>query len=257
MSETATLLSAVEEVARAAGREALRHFRGSLAVHRKSDGSPVTAADRGAEQVARDWIANRFPTDGILGEEFGAHNTGAARRWLVDPIDGTASFVRGVPLWGTLIAVAQGEEILAGAIFCPAVDELVCAAKGEGSWWNGSRARVSTTDDLARALVLTTDARFAATPDRLPILHAIVARAAESRGWGDCFGYLLVATGRADVMIDPKMSPWDAAALLPVIEEAGGAFTDWKGHATAFGGDGVATNAALARPVRGLIAAGP
>ena len=137
MSETDGLLQAVDEVARRAGGVALEAFRKNPAVEWKSDGSPVTAADRAAERAAREWISTRFPADGILGEEMAEHNPGAERRWIVDPIDGTTSFIRGVPLWGTLVAVARGEQVLAGAIFCPAVDELVCAAIGVGCWWNG------------------------------------------------------------------------------------------------------------------------
>ena len=253
MSELQMLLQAVEEVARATGDEAMRHYRGEIEVNIKRDGSPVTNADLSAERVARDWIMKRFPADGILGEEFGVHNGDADRRWIIDPIDGTASFARGVPLWGTLVAAARGDEVLAGAVYCPAADEMVCAARSAGSWWNGSRTRVSATDDLSRAVVLTTDARFAASPDKLSRLHTLIAEAGSCRGWGDCFGYVMVATGRADVMVDPVMSPWDAAALLPVIEEAGGVFTDWTGQPTAFGGDAIATNAALSRVVRGKL----
>jgi histidinol phosphatase-like enzyme (inositol monophosphatase family) len=235
------------------GAEALRHYRGELSIELKDNGSPVTQADKAAEQLARDWIMKKFPKDGILGEEFGSYNEGAERRWIVDPIDGTVSFVHGVPLWGSLVAVLRGDEVLAGAIFCPAVDELVCAAPGEGSWWNGSRAHVSQTTDLAEAVVITTDTRFAGSPEKLPRLHSLVSKAAACRGWGDCYGYLLVATGRADIMIDPLMNPWDAAAVIPVIQEAGGVFTDWKGQSTAFGGDGAATNAGLADVVRDIL----
>jgi len=137
----ALLLYAAADVARVAGDVALRHHRANIAVEIKSDGSPVTAADRAAETAARAWIVERFPRDGILGEEFGLERGDAPRRWVLDPIDGTKSFVRGVPLWGTLVAVVEGERVLAGAAYFPAVGEMVAAAPGQGCWWNGVRAR--------------------------------------------------------------------------------------------------------------------
>lgn len=250
------LLAAVQEVARYAGDAAMRHFRPGIHVEWKQDGSPVTAADRAGENAARAWIEARFPRDGILGEEEGSTRPGAARRWIIDPIDGTKSFVRGVPLWGTLVGVAEGERVLAGAAYFPAVGELVAAAPGEGCWWNGSRCSVSPVDDLKRATVLTTDERFPNDEGRRHGWRSLAARSAVSRTWGDCYGYLLVATGRADVMVDDIMNPWDAAAILPVIEEAGGVFTDWSGARTAFGGSSIATNGALAVEVRSTLGAG-
>jgi histidinol phosphatase-like enzyme (inositol monophosphatase family) len=245
-----TLLEAVAEVARLAGDVALSHFRTGIDVEWKSDGSPVTVADRAAERAARDWIERRFPGDGILGEEQGETRGSAARRWILDPIDGTKSFVRGVPLWGTLVGVAEGTRILAGAAFFPAVGELVAAAPGQGCWWNGAACRVSEVASISSATVLTTDERFAKHEARRQGWRDLAARAAVSRTWGDCYGYLLVATGRAEVMVDETMNAWDAAAILPIVAEAGGVFSDWTGASTAFGGNAIATNAALARSVR-------
>lgn len=272
---TPSLLHAVADLARLAGDVALGYFdsarRSALPVEYKADGSPVTAADRGAEAAAREWIERHFRLDGIMGEELGTVRPGARRRWVLDPIDGTKSFVRGVPLWGTLVAVAEGETVLAGAIYCAAVGELVAAAAGQGCWWNGMRCRVSAEDQLARATVLATDDRFprvtadvGASPHRvraererrLSGWRRIADRAAVARTWGDCYGYVMVATGRAEVMVDAVMAPWDTAALFPVITEAGGSFTDWEGVPTAFGGSSVATNAALAGKVRSLLHAG-
>ena len=249
-----TLLQAVAELARLTGAAALSYARQGVAVETKGDGSPVTIADRAAERAARDWLAAHFPDDGILGEEFGSERTDARRRWILDPIDGTKSFVRGVPLWGTLIAVAEGDTVLAGAINCAAAGELVVAARGEGCWWNGARCRVSDISDMDQATVLTTDERFRHAPSRRDGWLALAGAAGVSRSWGDCFGYLLVATGRAEVMVDPAMSAWDSAALQPVIEEAGGTFTSWEGERTAFGGSAIATNAALAEQARTLLA---
>jgi histidinol-phosphatase len=288
------LLSAVADVARVAGDVAVSYFdqarRSALAIEVKADGSPVTAADRAAESTAREWIERRFPADGIVGEELGVVRPAATRRWFVDPIDGTKSFVRGVPLWGTLIAVAEGEAVLAGAIYCAAAGELVAAATGRGAWWNGVRCSVSQEARLEHATVLATEAvapsdapgairhrptsgrssgstrtrtsaARAAAPTvsaRLEAWRQLAERAGVARTWGDAYGYLLVATGRAEVMVDAVMHPWDTAALAPVVTEAGGAFTDWDGAPTALGGSSVATNAALAEQVRGILSkAGP
>jgi histidinol phosphatase-like enzyme (inositol monophosphatase family) len=174
----------------------------------------------------------------------------APRRWIIDPIDGTKAFVRGVPLWGTLVACCEGETVLAGAVCYPVVDETLAAAVGEGCWWNGVRARVSAVDTLAQATLCITDERFAGRPHRAAQWRALAADSGVVRTWGDCYGYLLLATGRAEVMVDDLMNPWDAAAVLPLVTEAGGAFTDWRGRTTAFGGDVIATNAALAQSVR-------
>jgi histidinol phosphatase-like enzyme (inositol monophosphatase family) len=244
------LLEAVSDVARFAGRVALRHFHSSLVLDRKADGSPVTIADRAAEEAAREWIAGRYPHDGIVGEEHGAVRGDARRRWIIDPIDGTKSFVRGVPLWGTLVAVCEGGEVVAGAAYFPALDELLCAATERGSWWNGVRCRVSDVATIADATVLTTDQRFGRTPERRPGWQRLAERASVARDWGDCYGYLLVATGRAEVMIDGILADWDTAALFPAILEAGGVFTDCSGRVTAFGKSAVATNAALAGEAR-------
>lgn len=249
----ATLLEAVAELARTAGRVALDHFRFGIAVDTKRDGSPVTIGDRRAEEVARNWITQRFPSDGIVGEEFGTERPNAPRQWIIDPIDGTKSFVRGVPLWGTLIAVAEGNRVLAGAAFYPAVNELIAAAIGCGCWWNEVRCSVSRVAALEAATVLTTDGRFAGRPGRRAAWDSLAGRAAIARTWGDCYGYLLVATGRAEAMIDNRVSIWDAAAVHPIIVEAGGVFTDWQGTETAFGRSAIATNALLAAEVRSIL----
>ena len=251
--DSAGLLEAAESLARLTGGVALHHYRSALRVERKADGSPVTVADRAAEQAAREWVRRTFPDDGVLGEEFGEERAGARRRWIIDPIDGTKSFVRGVPLWGSLVALCEGDSVLAGAAFFPAVDELVVAAPGAGCWWNGTACSVSDVTELAAATALTTDERFSEKRDWRPGWERLTARVDVSRSWGDCFGYLLVATGRAEIMCDPVLSPWDAAALQPIITEAGGDFTDWAGQATAFGGSAIATNRALAPQARALL----
>jgi len=246
-------LEAVVELARVAGDFAMSHYGRTLTVDVKRDGSPVTIADRGAEERARAWIEKRFPDDGILGEEFGDVRPTAQRRWILDPIDGTKSFIRRVPLWGTLVAVTEGESVLAGCAYFPAVAETVAAAAGEGCFWNGTRCNVSSTATIAESTIAITDERFEERPERARAWRRLASQASVSRTWGDCYGYLLLATGRADVMVDDVVAPWDAAALYPIVTEAGGSFTDWRGTATAFGGDIIATNSALAKPVRNIL----
>lgn len=242
-------LEAVGELATRAGQIALSRYRRGLEVERKRDGSPVTAADRAAEEFARLWIATRFPDHGIVGEEFGTLQPTARWRWLIDPIDGTRSFVAGVPLWGTLIALCDGESVVAGAAAFPATNDLLVGAIGRGTWINGARCQVSAISSLDHATVLTTDERFTATPHRRAGWSRLADTAATARTWGDCYGYMLVATGRAEVMIDGKVSPWDSAPFVPIISEAGGVFADFSGSPTAFGDGAIATNAELATAV--------
>ncbi|MFL5483679.1 MAG: inositol monophosphatase family protein [Gemmatimonadaceae bacterium] len=243
-------MDAVAEVARVAGDVAKNYFGRNPETRIKSDGSPVSVADVNAERAAREWIERRFPDDGILGEELPQSRPEAVRRWILDPIDGTFTFLQSVPLWGTLVAVAEGDSVIAGAAYFPALDETILAATGQGCWWNGSRARVSTTDRLTDARLLTSDARFLRDRARRERWVRLQTEVGAMRTWGDCYGYLLVATGRADIMVDEVVSDWDAAALLPIIVEAGGVFTDWRGRATSFGGDAIATNANLAEVTR-------
>lgn len=245
-----SLMQAVAEVARVAGAAAMSVPHDRLAIETKADGSPVTAADREAERKARAWIESRFGADGILGEEFGIVRPEAAWRWLIDPIDGTKSFVRGVPLWGSLAAVAHGDRVIAGAAFFPALGELVTAAVGCGCWHQGTRCRVSEVADLTQATVLITDDRFPRSTERRESWKRLASAAALSRTWGDCYGYLLVATGRAEVMADPLLAAWDSAPLIPIIEEAGGVISDWQGSRAGFIESALATNARLAGEVR-------
>ncbi len=244
------LLDAASELARHIGSVALSHYRSVLTVETKADGSPVTIADRAAETAARDWLSTHFPDDAVLGEEFGERAGTSGRTWVLDPIDGTKSFVRGVPLWGSLVALVEGERVLAGAASFPAVDEWIAAAPGAGCWWNGQRTRVNDCSTLAGATVLITDERTFRSSSQLEGWRTLIGEAAIARTWGDCYGYLLVATGRAEVMVDPIVNPWDAACFQPIIEEAGGVFTDLHGVPTAFGGSAIASNAALAATVR-------
>lgn len=245
-----TLLEFSVELAWQAGKRTLPYFQANTPVERKEDDSPVTAADRAAEEHIRQTLQRQFPGDGIVGEEFGIERPDARRRWITDPIDGTKSFVRGVPLYGVLLALEEAGEVLLGVLHFPALDETVYAARGEGCFWNGRRARVSTTGTLNRALVLTSDAEDFDNAGLQAGWDALRGQAQEVRTWGDAYGYALVATGRAEAMLDARFSIWDAAAVLPVIEEAGGVFTDAQGRRSHETGSGIATNATLATAVR-------
>jgi histidinol phosphatase-like enzyme (inositol monophosphatase family) len=248
------LLEVAVDLAEEAGRITLKHFGSRPRVETKADLTPVTAADREAEAYIREAVASRFPDDGIIGEEFGEERAGAARRWIIDPIDGTFSFIHGVPLYGVLIGVEQDNEPLLGVINLPALDETVAAARGEGCRWRGQRATVSSVSQLSAALCLTTELNFdLEDPARSSALNRLVGATGPARTWGDCYGYVLVATGRAEVMVDPQVHVWDCAALLPILEEAHGLFTDWQGRRTIRGGTALASNGLLHDQVLALL----
>jgi len=241
-------LELARTIALEAGDVTLKYFqRGNFQVERKADDSPVTIADRQAEEHLRGRISAAFPADGIVGEEFDAREGTSDYRWILDPIDGTKSFVSGVPLYGTLIGVEHGGRAVIGVIHMPGLDETIYAASGRGAWHVVSdeppvQARVSDTNRLSAGLFCLSEFESFADCNRHAALARLQQAAWLTRTWGDCYGYLLVATGRAALMVDPVMHVWDAAALQPVLEEAGGTFTDWSGTPTIHGGEGVGTN---------------
>lgn len=237
-----TLLEFATDAAWQAGQLTLAHFQTAVAVEWKGDNSPVTAADRGSEQLLRRLIEARFPDHAIVGEEYGETDRDSLYRWIIDPIDGTRSFVRGVPLYGVLIGLEIAGEAMLGVVHFPALREMVAAATGEGCRWNGRRARVSTIEMPDQALLLYTDAAEFARQGRNRTWDRLQAATHTQRSWGDCYGHCLVATGRAEVMLDPVLSVWDAAPLLPILQEAGGSFTDWTGVPTIHGRNGMSTN---------------
>lgn len=247
------LLDFAVEVCWRAGLATLAHFQTGIAARTKPDATPVTDADQAAERLVRELITTRYPNDGILGEEYGAERAGASRRWILDPIDGTSTFVRGVPLYGVLLALEVEGEASLGVMHFPALQETVYAARGEGCWWNGRRALVSGTTHLSDALLLTTDAEAVAAHGLGAGWARLRARASACRTWGDCYGFALVATGRAEAMLDPVLAVWDSAALGPIIEEAGGVLTRADGIAGYPLESALATNTALAREIRGLL----
>ena len=214
-----------------AGAVTLRYFQRGVETQWKEDATPVTVADVEAENLIRQRLAAEFPRDGVLGEEKGEQAGSSGRVWIVDPIDGTKSFIQGVPLYGALLALEENGEAVVGAIGLPGFDEVIFAARGEGCWWNDRRTSVSEVDALSDAcIVYTSFAGFETVSPRGGAVRDQLAQSARLlRGWGDAYGYALVATGRADAMIDPTISPWDIAPMSPIMEEAGGRFSDWLG----------------------------
>src|SRR5829696_8371255 len=247
------LLDFSVSAAREAGEITLRYFRREVETRLKGKDNFVTQADLEAEEFLRREILKRFPGDAIVGEEGGESAGSSGRRWILDPIDGTYSFVHGVPFYGVLLGVEVDGDPAVGVINLPALGEIVYAAKGLGCFWNGEPARVSRTERLEDALLLSTDFGSCARHGFGSCAAGLQSRAAQRRTWGDCYGYALVATGRADVMLDPALNVWDCAVLLPVLEEAGGTFTDWQGRRSINSGNGVATNGALFREVMQII----
>jgi len=252
----ANLLEVATEAAYLAGRRTLAYFNTPITIDTKSDNTPVTIADRESEQIIRQRILKTFPNHSILGEEHGhASGTDPDYKWIIDPIDGTKTFVQGVPLYGVLIGLEIKDRPSVGVIYMPVLDEMVTATTGLGCQCNGRAARVSKTDRLDSAFLCTSDMRMAY--DHGPAFANLVKQTRLQRTWGDCYGYCLVATGRADVMIDPKLSPWDCAAIIPIIQEAGGRFTSWTGACNSNVPDGVATNGLLHQEVMAVLKAGP
>ena len=252
-SELKELLDFSVSAARGAGEITLRYFRREVETRLKGKDNFVTQADLEAEEFLRRKIAERHPEDAVIGEEGGESPGSSGRRWIIDPIDGTYTFVHGVPFYGVLLGVEIDGEPSVGAINIPALGEMVYAARGLGCFWNGRPARVSQTSKLEDALLLSTDFGACARYGFGAAAEGLQRGAAMRRTWGDCYGYVLVATGRADVMLDPVMNVWDCAALLPVVEEAGGTFTDWRGRRTIHAGNSVATNGLLFEEVMRII----
>lgn len=218
------------ELARASGEYILPLYRQpGLAVDHKTDSSPVTIADRGAEELMRARLARHFPTHGVIGEEFGPDRPDAEFVWVLDPIDGTKAFVTGLPLWGTLIALLHRGQPVLGCIHQPALGQLVIG-DGHTSTLNDTPVRCRPTRTLEEATLLTSDPINPHTYQNGDAYEALIRRARLVRTWGDCYGYLLVATGWADVMLDPVMNPWDIAALVPIVRGAGGVISDWRGN---------------------------
>ncbi len=245
------------ETAYLAGRLTLGYFQTDVQPEFKTDDTPVTMADRKAEELIRARIEKRYPGHAIVGEEYGeSENDDTSHRWFIDPIDGTKSFVRGVPLYAVLIGLEVEGKVEVGVAYFPALDELIAAASGEGCWWNGRRAHVSDVTSLKQATVVYSDIASFARYGRAGAWKRIEQATYYRAGWGDAYGHMLVATGRAELMLDPIMSVWDCAPFPPILKEAGGYFGDWQGNVTIYGKEAISTSQALLPEVLDVIRAG-
>ena len=242
------------ETAYQAGRLTLGYYQTGLQPDFKEDDTPVTAADRKAEELIRKRIKDKFPDHAILGEEFGlSENEGTSHRWYIDPIDGTKSFLRGLPLYSVLIGLEIEGIVEVGAAYFPAMDEMIAAASGEGCWWNGRRAAVSDVKSLAQSVVVFSDVGSFAKYQRSEAWERIKETTCFRSGLGDAYGHMLVATGRAELMLDPIMSVWDCAPFPPILKEAGGYFGNWQGNSTIHGKEALSTTQRLLPEVLNLI----
>lgn len=250
-----SFLEFATETAYLAGKLTLAYFQAGVLPDMKADDTPVTVADRQAEQLIRSRIEQRYSDHAIVGEEYGESGSGAAsHRWIIDPIDGTKPFTRGVPSYAVLIGLEIEGSVQAGVAYFPALDDMVYAATGQGCWWNGRRARVSQVERLDRAVVAFSDVGNFSRRGRAAAWERIQQATYHRPGWGDAYGHCLVATGRAEIMLDPLMSLWDCGPFPPILQEAGGYFGDWQGNPTIYGNEALSTSRALLSQVLALIA---
>jgi histidinol-phosphatase len=237
-------LATALEAARAAGKVALRYYRDGFDVVLKPDHTPVTQADREAEQAIEGVLGGAFPQWGFLGEEFGPRGNQEVR-WIVDPIDGTKNFIRHIPFWATLIGLEDHGEVVAGVIYNPVSDELYTARRGSGAFLNGSPLRVSSVGDLRSATLLHAGLGLVRQAGYWDGFVRLVDATGRQRGFGDYLGYGLLAQGKAEIYAEVDLKPWDLAPCKIVVEEAGGRFTDFEGAPTIYTGSALATNGRL------------
>src|SRR5262245_20122138 len=235
-----TPLEVATEAARAAGEVALKYYRSGFDVTLKPDLTPVTQADREAERVIVEILRRAFPDHGFLGEEFGERGS-RDRRFIIDPIDGTKNFVRRIPVWAVLIALEEQGEVTAGVVLNPVTDELYWARRGDGAFLNGERLCVSSEPRLARATLLHSGLNLLRRAGVWEGFVRLVDATARQRGFGDYYGYGLVAEGKAEVYVEVDLKPWDIAPVKILVEEAGGQVTDFAGRPDIYTGTVVAT----------------
>ena len=237
-----------KRVAKLGGQSTLEFFqKDNYDVIKKKDGSPLTLADQTCEKLIRAEIESAFPTDSIVGEEYGSKASDSSVRWIVDPIDGTKSFISGVPLYGTMVGIEFDGVATVGVCYFPGLDEGIFACSGAGAWYvKGDTqpvvARVSEKTSLSECVMVTSSSSTFGRRDAAKVWTELDAKTYFSRTWGDAYGYMLVATGKVDIMIDPELCIWDAAAVKPIIEEAGGRYSDWSGEPKIDTGDAIGSN---------------
>lgn len=240
-------------VTQEAGAMALDYQRRGVTAEAKADESPVTAADRACEKLIVDLIAREFPDDGVLGEEGANREARNGRKWIIDPIDGTRDFVRGIPLWAVLIGLEENGRIVAGAAHSPRQGMLLWASKGQGAYANGARIRVSTHSEPENAVLAFNGFNKAGVEGFAARLLPWIARFWAVRSLGGAVDSMLLAQGQADVWIEPNAAPWDLAPLKLLVEEAGGIFKSFDGADTIYGGNAYACAPGLEPYVRELL----
>ena len=238
---------------KAAGDVILPYFRTDLRIETKADHSPVTIADRAAEETIIAMLQRHFPTYGVLGEEFGAQPGQEEARWIIDPIDGTSNFIRGIPYFATLLALEQAGEITVGVVYAPACGDLFYAARGQGAFANGERLAVSAIADLSQAMLVHGELNLLLRDGYWEGFTRLVQATARQRGFGDYFGHTFVLRGQAEVMLETDVKPWDLAPLKILAEEAGGRLTDFAGRPTIYSGNAIVSNGHVHEAVLALL----
>lgn len=242
---------------RQAGGLTWKYFTEGVDTELKADESPVTIADRECEQFLRDLLSREFPGDGFIGEEHGESRSTTGFHWIIDPIDATANFIRKIPVYGNLVALERGGEIVAGLCYVPASGDLYHAMRGRGSFKNDRQIHVSNVAKLDEAQLTYPELRMFDRRGLTDFFLDLTRSVKRSRGFGDYWNFLLVAEGAADIVVEPFAAVWDLAALVPIVEEAGGIFTDLHGNRTWAGGGAVAANPTLHRQVLERLSAHP
>ncbi len=236
------ILNAAIEAAKAAGEVALHYFRTNLTVETKADRTPVTRADRECEARIVEILSARFPDHGFLGEEFGERRGRVNARWIIDPIDGTKNFIRGIPFFATLIALEEEGEVTTGVMHAPAISDLLYARKGQGAFTNDRQVHVSAVTDLHEAMLIHGGLKdLKVRPCWQPFLRLVDATARQ-RGFGDALGHSVVISGQAEIALEPEIKPWDVAATKIIVTEAGGRFSDFAGTPSIYTGSAVISN---------------
>jgi histidinol-phosphatase len=241
------------KAAQEAGQFALQHYDQDVKVEWKEDHSPVTLADRGAEGLLRAALLGQFPDDGFLGEESGHTPGSSGYRWIIDPIDGTRSFIRGIPLWATMVGLEYKGEQIAGVVYLPAINMTYRALRGDGAYRDQRRLHVSSVESLAQAHIYYSSITWFSKAGHDQNFMKLYHLTERQRGFGDFYGFVLVAQGSGDVMVEHGVHPWDVSALVPIVEEAGGRMTAWDGRVDIDKPDVLASNGILHEPALRII----
>ena len=241
------------EAARTAGDLAKTIYDTAVEVEWKADNSPVTVADKRAEESIRAAVKRHFPGDGFLGEEYGVEPSATGFRWVIDPIDGTRSFIRHIPIWATLVGLEYRGEQIGGVVYIPVFNQLYRALRGDGAYRDDRRVRVSDVSSLSESLLCYSSIGWFRRAGREATFLELASKTQRQRGYGDFYGFVLVAEGAVELMVEHGVNPWDVAATKAIVEEAGGTFTDWDGTPTIDRPDVLASNGKLHREVLDIL----